>query len=267
MLMKLHSAPMYFYRRGKGRFQAAPEETLKLALAAVEKKKRLQERSRPGRSALARFECPPEIAALQGRAALLARPQQGRDKGARAGVQADRAHAGAAVRALRPVARQRTTTTCSASCTSSSRAARASRRTSCPALPEELPLADGARLQPRRHRHHRDRRRVFGARGMARRRAAHRHPHRRAGARHSRPARRWTPSRASGSRPPTCRGASSPCCPTTSIAALFARPRRRAPAVSLYFDVGARRSLRRARTAASSACRSPPTCATPSTTC
>src|SRR5688572_21645478 len=31
--LKLHSAPMYFYRRGKGRFQAAPEETLKLALA------------------------------------------------------------------------------------------------------------------------------------------------------------------------------------------------------------------------------------------
>src|SRR5215510_14148894 len=37
ILMKLHSAPMYFYRRGKGRFQAAPQETLKLALAAVEK--------------------------------------------------------------------------------------------------------------------------------------------------------------------------------------------------------------------------------------
>ena len=43
VLLKLHSAPMYFYRRGRGRFQAAPEETLKLALAGVEKKKRLQE--------------------------------------------------------------------------------------------------------------------------------------------------------------------------------------------------------------------------------
>jgi exoribonuclease II len=43
VLMKLHSAPMYFYRRGKGRFQAAPQDTLKLALAAVEKKKRVQE--------------------------------------------------------------------------------------------------------------------------------------------------------------------------------------------------------------------------------
>src|SRR5687768_188913 len=37
VLMKLHSAPMYFYRRGKGRFQPAPGETLRLALAAVEK--------------------------------------------------------------------------------------------------------------------------------------------------------------------------------------------------------------------------------------
>ena len=28
VLLKLHHAPMYFYRRGKGRFQAAPEATL-----------------------------------------------------------------------------------------------------------------------------------------------------------------------------------------------------------------------------------------------
>ena len=37
--IKLHSAPMYFYRKGKGRYKAAPVETLKLALAAVERKK------------------------------------------------------------------------------------------------------------------------------------------------------------------------------------------------------------------------------------
>ena len=45
VLIKLHSAPIYFYRRGRGRFQAAPEETLRLALAAVEKKKRPQEKT------------------------------------------------------------------------------------------------------------------------------------------------------------------------------------------------------------------------------
>jgi len=65
VLMKLHAAPMYFYRRGRGRFQAAPEATLKLALAAAEKKKRVQEQVAAWAEALARGECPPEIAALQ----------------------------------------------------------------------------------------------------------------------------------------------------------------------------------------------------------
>jgi exoribonuclease II len=37
--IKVHAAPVYFYRKGKGRYKAAPAETLKLALAAVERKK------------------------------------------------------------------------------------------------------------------------------------------------------------------------------------------------------------------------------------
>lgn len=37
--IKLHAAPIYFYRKGKGRYKAAPAETLKLALAAIERKK------------------------------------------------------------------------------------------------------------------------------------------------------------------------------------------------------------------------------------
>jgi exoribonuclease-2 len=65
VLMKLHGAPMYFYRRGRGRFQAAPEATLKLALAAAEKKKRVQEQVSAWAEALARGDCPAEIAALQ----------------------------------------------------------------------------------------------------------------------------------------------------------------------------------------------------------
>jgi exoribonuclease II len=65
VLLKLQSAPMYFYRRGKGRFQAAPAETLKLALAGLEKKKRLQAQAQAWTQSLARFECPPEIAALK----------------------------------------------------------------------------------------------------------------------------------------------------------------------------------------------------------
>jgi exoribonuclease II len=65
VLMKLHSAPMYFYRRGKGRFQPAPEETLKLALAGIEKKRRLQQTIEAWTERLLRFDCPPEIAALK----------------------------------------------------------------------------------------------------------------------------------------------------------------------------------------------------------
>jgi len=65
VLLKLHSAPMYFYRRGRGRFQAAPEETLKLALAGVEKKRLVQERIAEWAGQLARFDCPPAIARLR----------------------------------------------------------------------------------------------------------------------------------------------------------------------------------------------------------
>ncbi len=39
LLFCLHSAPMYFYKRGKGRYKAAPNESLKAALASIEKKK------------------------------------------------------------------------------------------------------------------------------------------------------------------------------------------------------------------------------------
>ncbi|MGZ5090668.1 MAG: ribonuclease catalytic domain-containing protein [Burkholderiales bacterium] len=39
ILLKLHSAPMYFYKRGRGRYKAAPGEALKAALASVERKK------------------------------------------------------------------------------------------------------------------------------------------------------------------------------------------------------------------------------------
>lgn len=38
-LIALYAAPMYFYKKGKGIFKAAPEDTLKQALAAIERKK------------------------------------------------------------------------------------------------------------------------------------------------------------------------------------------------------------------------------------
>jgi exoribonuclease-2 len=65
VLMRLQGAPMYFHRRGRGRFRAAPEETLKLALAAAEKKQRVQDEITAWAARLAAGECPPEVAALR----------------------------------------------------------------------------------------------------------------------------------------------------------------------------------------------------------
>lgn len=65
ILFKLHGAPMYFYKRAKGRFQAAPEAKLKQALAGIEKKRRVQAQQDAWAVSLARFECPAEIAALK----------------------------------------------------------------------------------------------------------------------------------------------------------------------------------------------------------
>ncbi len=65
VLLKLHSAPMYFHRRGRGRYQAARAETLKLALASAEKKQRALAQIADWAARLARFECPPEIERLQ----------------------------------------------------------------------------------------------------------------------------------------------------------------------------------------------------------
>lgn len=39
LLLRLHHAPIYFYKKGKGRYKAAPEASLKAALAGIEKKK------------------------------------------------------------------------------------------------------------------------------------------------------------------------------------------------------------------------------------
>jgi exoribonuclease-2 len=39
LLFRLHGAPIYFYKKGKGRFKAAPQESLKAAQAGLEKKR------------------------------------------------------------------------------------------------------------------------------------------------------------------------------------------------------------------------------------
>ena len=39
LILTLHAAPIYFYKKGRGRYKAAPEASLKAALAGVERKK------------------------------------------------------------------------------------------------------------------------------------------------------------------------------------------------------------------------------------
>lgn len=43
IILRVFGAPMYFYKKGKGRYKKAPEEALKAALAGIERKKREQE--------------------------------------------------------------------------------------------------------------------------------------------------------------------------------------------------------------------------------
>lgn len=62
-LIALYAAPMYFYKKAKGVFKAAPEETLKQALAAIERKKQQDAQIDAWAEALKHGEMPSEIAA------------------------------------------------------------------------------------------------------------------------------------------------------------------------------------------------------------
>ena len=61
-LIALYAAPMYFYKKAKGVFKAAPEETLKQALAAIERKKQQDAQIDAWAEALKCGEMPSEIA-------------------------------------------------------------------------------------------------------------------------------------------------------------------------------------------------------------
>ncbi len=64
ILLRLHSAPIYFHRKGKGRFKAAPAETLKAALAGLERKRQQSERIAAWVAALERSEMPEPLRAI-----------------------------------------------------------------------------------------------------------------------------------------------------------------------------------------------------------
>ena len=62
IVMRLHSAPMYFYKKGKGHYKAAPAEALKSALASTGKKRVLAELLARYTTELSAFTLPPEFA-------------------------------------------------------------------------------------------------------------------------------------------------------------------------------------------------------------
>ena len=68
LLIRLHGAPMYFYKKGKGRYRPAPPDALKAALASVERKRQQALAQAQYVEQLARFELPeafrPRIAEL-----------------------------------------------------------------------------------------------------------------------------------------------------------------------------------------------------------
>jgi exoribonuclease-2 len=64
MLLRLHSAPLYFHRKGKGQFRKAPPEILQAALAGLEKKRRRQEQIDAWRTQLVAGTLPAEWAPI-----------------------------------------------------------------------------------------------------------------------------------------------------------------------------------------------------------
>jgi exoribonuclease-2 len=62
VLMRLHGAPIYFHKKGKGRYRAAPPDVLKAALAGAEKKRQQVALQTQYTEQLNRFELPEALA-------------------------------------------------------------------------------------------------------------------------------------------------------------------------------------------------------------
>lgn len=74
LLTRLQAAPIHFHRKGRGRFKAAPEETVKAALAGLEKRRAREALIAQTAEALVEGRLPEPIAAQA--AALLVRPDK-----------------------------------------------------------------------------------------------------------------------------------------------------------------------------------------------
>lgn len=73
-LIRLHGAPIYFHKKGKGRYRAAPPDVLKAALAGAEKKRQQLALQARYTEQLCRFELPEEFAGRLGQ--LLYKPDR-----------------------------------------------------------------------------------------------------------------------------------------------------------------------------------------------
>ncbi|TXH88968.1 RNB domain-containing ribonuclease [Thauera aminoaromatica] len=76
LLVRLHSAPIWFHRKGRGRFRKAPADILQAALAGLEKKRQQAAAIEHMRAELVAGRLPPELAALLPQA--LYRPDRNR---------------------------------------------------------------------------------------------------------------------------------------------------------------------------------------------
>jgi exoribonuclease II len=76
ILLQIQAAPIYFYRKGRGRFKAAPEESLKAALSGLEKKRLQALAIERMADELATGKLPPEFAPML--QDLLYRPDRNR---------------------------------------------------------------------------------------------------------------------------------------------------------------------------------------------
>ncbi|SEL19794.1 ribonuclease catalytic domain-containing protein [Nitrosovibrio tenuis] len=74
ILIRLHSAPMYFYKKGRGRYKAAPPKALEAALASQEKRRLQAEQQTRYTQLLSTFTLPEEFRPLL--SSLLYRPEK-----------------------------------------------------------------------------------------------------------------------------------------------------------------------------------------------
>ena len=74
LLLRLHSAPVYFHRRGRGRYKPAPPEILTAALAALEKKQRQAALTQEWSDQMVAGSLPAEVGAVA--VSLITRPDK-----------------------------------------------------------------------------------------------------------------------------------------------------------------------------------------------